>query len=608
MNLLSPIYTEKTQCQDCYKCVRNCMVKTIKIEHGCATVMPEGCIFCGNCVNVCPHNAKRVRDDLIRARRIVAGRRPVYCSIAPSYLSAFPDVTSAQMVHALKSLGFAGVSETALGAQEVSAHVAEMMKADPPRVMISSACPAIVAYIQRHRPEHMSRLTPLLSPMLTHAQMLKNKYGSSAAVVFIGPCIAKKLEADAHPDLIEAALTFDDLREWAKTDKIDFHSRLAMPDDVFVPERASDGAIYAIDGGMIAGVRGNAPVTDWTLMSFSGMTSVQSALAGLEDLHPDGSVLLELLACEGGCVNGPRLGRKASTVTKRYEVLRRSVYEPAQVPRVPIMPPPDSAESTIATPAPPRPRATPEQVREVLRLVGKQSRDDELNCGGCGYDSCFDFGEALLAGKAEQSQCVTYMRQLAHKKANALIQKMPAAVVIVDQSLKIVEHNVAFVQLVGQTTPKQLAPTPPSLTTFEGAALPNVVPFHRLFASVLRSGEDILDRDVRYRDTILHLSIFNIEKHCLVGGILQDVTKPSVQKEQVKKKAKEVIRKNLETVQKIAFLLGENASESEITLNTIIDSFSSGPVEKVDDPQPAEPTPPAPEGESLNDWRQHYRR
>jgi len=181
------------------------------------------------------------------------------------------------------------------------------------------------------------------------------------------------------------------------------------------------------------------------------------------------------------------------------------------------------------------------------------------------------------------------MRQLAHKKANALIQKMPSAVVIVNESLRVIEFNAAFVHLFAPDKPAA-AGTP---VTIEGIALAEVMPFASLFHGVMKSGEDILDRDLRYQNTILHATIFSIEKHCLVGGILQDITKPAVSKEQVIRKAREVIQKQLATTQQIAYLLGENAAEAEITLNSIIDSFSP--------PKPDEP-------KESNDWRKLYRR
>jgi iron only hydrogenase large subunit-like protein len=605
MDLLSPIFTEKRQCQDCYKCVRHCPVKTIKIEGGCATVIAEQCIFCGTCVLVCPSGAKRVRDDLPRAQRLVAEGPNVIVSLAPSYVSAFPGLAPERMIAALRQLGFARVSETALGAQQVSAHVAQMLDEQPGRVLISSACPPVVAYLQKHRQEYASMLTPLLSPMLTHARLLKQVYGEDSAVVFIGPCIAKKVEADAHPELVEVVLTFEDLQEWFRQAQIDPSDCATTDEDHFCPERATDGSIYAIDGGMIAGIRANAPVNDCALMAFSGMSSIAKAITGLEQLKLERSMMVELLACEGGCINGPRLGSSGSTIAKRYALLSGSQYCPEDVPRRPEVP--------IAAPFPPEPRgdALPSdaQVRQALHQVGKYSSDDELNCGGCGYDSCHEFGRALLSAKAERSQCVTYMRQLAHKKANTLIQKMPSAVVIVDQTLRVVEHNDAFCRLVAPP-PAEVPPhLPESRVSMEGRLLADLVPFHRLFSAVLRSGEDLVDKDIRYGNSFLQVSIFTIEKHALVGGIVQDITRPAVQKEQVIRKAQEVIRRHLATVQQIACLLGENASESEITLNSIIESFTAASLDSEEPPASAPLAPNQPQsGTDTHDWRKHYRR
>ena len=128
MNYLNPIFTEKRECQDCYKCVRNCPVKAIKVEGGYASVVPELCIFCGHCVEVCPNGAKRVRDDLASARQMLTLKKSVFVSLAPSFVTEFPDVKPAQLIGALKKLGFAGVSETALGAQQVSAQAAALLQ------------------------------------------------------------------------------------------------------------------------------------------------------------------------------------------------------------------------------------------------------------------------------------------------------------------------------------------------------------------------------------------------------------------------------------------------------------------------------------------------
>ena len=597
MDQRQPVYTETAACQDCYKCVRNCPVKSIRVQEGVATVLIDRCILCGNCVAVCPSSAKRVRDDLPRVRELLASGRRVVVSLAPSYVAAFPGIRPGQMVAALRRLGFSSVSETALGAQQVSAHAARLLAENPQRAMISSACPAIVAYLQRHRPEQARLITPLLSPLLAHCKMLREAYGPELAIVFVGPCIAKKSEADAHPDLLDAAITFADLGRWLEAERILPEQIPAAEECDFVPERATDGALYPVDGGMIAGIRADCRVHDCALMAFSGLGSVRKALDGLEHFKPDQGVMLELLACEGGCVNGPVLGRSpGSTVARRYAVLRGARYDPTAVPRPPALEI-GAAFAAAPVPAPVFPEA---QVREALRSVGKADSGDELNCGGCGYDSCREFARAMLAGMAERAMCVTYMRQLAHKKANALIQKMSAAVVIVDAACKVVECNAAFARMF---TPDAGGGDEAALSTLERADLASLLPFHRLVAGVLRSGEDHVDRDVRHGDAILHVSIFTIEKNTVVGAIIQDVTRPAVQKEEVIRRARDVIQRNLSTVQRIACLLGENAAESEITLRSIIDSFTPPAVREAG----AQPGG-APPRDDPHDWRKHYRR
>ena len=224
-----------------------------------------------------------------------------------------------------------------------------------------------------------------------------------------------------------------------------------------------------------------------------------------------------------------------------------------------------------------RPTFTEAQIRGALRTVGKSSAADERNCGGCGYDSCRELACALLEQKAERTMCATYMRQLAQKKANALISKMPSAVVIVNDKLKIVECNRALPRHVRRGIREARAVSPD-----EEPALTEVVPFYYLFQRVLEGGEDVLDRDIRFRSAILHASIFTIEPNVLAGAVLQDITQPTMQKEQIITRAQQVIYKNLKTVQQIAFLLGENATESEITLNSIVESFSTKDVGDAD--------------------------
>ena len=561
MAKLNPIYTMQRECQDCHKCIRECPVKAIRVEDGYARVVPDLCIMCGLCVLACPHSAKQVRDDLPDAKALLTNGRKAIASLAPSFVAQYSGVRPAQMIHALKRLGFFAVSETALGAQQVSATVFSLMHKKPKQIWISSACPVVVDFIAKYHPECQPHVIGVLSPLLTHCKMLRAYYGDEIATVFIGPCIAKKKEAEQHPELLNAVLTFEDLDRWLTEENIDPAKMETTPEDRFQPQEAEEGALYPIDGGMVPAVAGNHEVNSLQFMSFSGIANVEQALKSIPEWHPEHNIFFELTACAGSCVNGPKAARSSSVARRRYEVLNYA--KPAT--RLPRRPSLGITGHYDAAPIA-RTEYSEMQLREALRTVGKYSADDELNCGGCGYDSCRDFARALINRNAERMMCATYTRKLAQKKANALLQKMPSAVVIVNEDLKIIESNKHFARLFAMAD----APS----TEMDGGALCVEVPFSNLFKRVLESGKDIVGHDIRYQRSILNTSIFTIEPHAVLCGIFQDITQPIFQKEQIIARAREVIQKNLNTVQQIAYLLGENAADSEITLNSIVNSFS----------------------------------
>jgi len=561
MSQLHSIYTEKRECQDCHKCIRECPVKAIRVQDGYARVVPELCILCGNCILACPNSAKQVRDDLPAAKALLASGRQVVVSLAPSFVAQYPGLRPQQLVHALKRLGFFAVSETALGAQQVSANVLSLMRSEPGRIWISSACPAIVDFIAKYHPECQDAISPFLSPLLTHCKMLRQHYGNEIGIVFIGPCIAKKKEVEQHPELIDVVLTFEDLDRWLKEENIQLAGARPADGDVFAPEAAREGALYPIEGGIIPGVTATSEISASQVMSFSGIANVEQALKGLKEWKPQHSIFLEMTACAGSCVNGPKSARSLSVARRRFEVVEFA-QPPLERPRHSSI---DITQHYAPSPVP-RGQHTETQIREALRTVGKYSAEDELNCGGCGYDSCREFAHALIARNAERMMCATYTRKLAQKKANALLKKMPSAVAIVDDQLKIIECNANFVRLFSEDIEEA--------KDLEGIALDSVIPFSHLFRRVLDGGEDIVSHDIRYQRSILNASIFAIEPGSVLCGIFQDITEPIFQKEQIIARAREVIQKNLKTVQQIAYLLGENAADSEIILNSIVRSFS----------------------------------
>lgn len=571
MNYLNPIYTEKADCQDCYKCVRNCPVKAIKVDAGSATVISELCVLCGGCVEVCPSGAKKVRDDLGRVKQTLLLKKKVIASLAPSFITEFPDINTSALIGAIKHLGFFGVSETSLGAQEVSANVAQLLERSEKQIFLSSACPSVVDFVKKYNADNANRITNFLSPLLSHCKLLKNIHGEETAVVFIGPCISKKKEADDHPELLDAAITFEDLKRWLEEENINPHL-YTSPDEWFIPEKASEGALYPIDGGMIAGIRANLSVTSDQFMYFSGIQNIERALQDLNKVKLRNNLFIELLACEGGCINGPKAAQRCSSVLKRTAVINSVEYKESVIPRRPGI----NIDQIISIPPVESKTYNESDIRDILREIGKQDKKDELNCAGCGYNTCREFAISLLDDKSEKTMCVSYMRQLAQKKANALIKTMPSGIVIVDDKMKIVECNLNWAKLMGEEA-EMLFDVKPGM---EGAYLEKIIPFHKLFQNVLETGNEIIGKEINHNNAVLLFSIFTIEKNRYVGGIFRDITQPWVQKEQIINKAKQVIRKNLSTVQKIAYLLGENASESEVILNSIIDSYST---DKIDD-------------------------
>ncbi len=206
-----------SNCRNCYKCLRECPVKAISVLDDKAQINEELCILCGHCVGSCRFNAKVVASDIAKVRDLIS-RKKVYVSLAPSFISSFDVKGFAAMEKALKALGFESVEETAVGAAAVTDEYKKLLEGGKYRNLIASACPATVRLISQYYPDALPFLAPVDSPMVAHARQLKKAY-KNCAVVFVGPCLAKKREA-AESGIIDAVLTFEELEAMLAEAKI----------------------------------------------------------------------------------------------------------------------------------------------------------------------------------------------------------------------------------------------------------------------------------------------------------------------------------------------------------------------------------------------------
>src|SRR5574344_2051273 len=543
MNKLSAIYTEKNNCQDCYKCVKNCPVKAIKLEDNSASVIPELCIYCGKCTQVCPANAKKVRDDLPVVRQALK-KEKIIVSLAPSYLSEYENVETNKVIAAFKEAGFYGVSETALGAEKVALETKNWIDKQENGVYISSCCPSAVLLINKYYSEHSAAVAPILSPMVAHAKFLKEIY-PEAKVLFVGPCIAKKEEVTQYAEYIDYALSFKDIKAFLEDIGIFFEFMKPTEEDVFIPIRANKGNLYPIDGGMLTCMidsinsdvdrinHNSNKKESIRYMTFSGVKNLKEIMRDFDSMKTNGKTFIEVMTCDGGCIKGPETISKKSSASKRLNVLDKVSVEPRNEEMLSKLNELDISTKYDFIKKIEKEEYSLNQIYEALKMVNKKSEADELNCGGCGYDNCREFAKALIAGKAENDMCISYMRKIAQDKTNILLKKMPSGIVIVNDKLKVVDANKNFADILGDEV-KMIFEANPGLY---GADITKLIPYHNLFSQVLETGVDIIEQDIRDGERYYTLSVFSVQNHSLVCGIIKNLHAPEVRKDLVDRKS-----------------------------------------------------------------------
>lgn len=560
----NPIYTAERECQDCYKCVRSCPVKAITVKSGSAVVSPELCIYCGNCYRVCPVGAKKIRNDLPRAKQLIRTKKRCAISLSPSFISEYGE-KSQNVISFLRKQGAEIISETALGAEFLNKALCELSYKDPKKSWIATACPVTVEYINLYRENLKSYMTPLASPMLLHGQWLKakEKKEGDMGVIFIGPCLAKKKEADRNSAIIDVALTFEELDLW-----INEEGGTGEDTSEYDLPHAGNAVLYPLDGGMIASMDNKNPMFEY--YSISGIDRIQQTfenLIGKEDEIT--GAFFECLACPGGCINGPGRISKSSFFRKKRDLLSVQRQRPIFQEEGSSLKIEHNYKETreINTV-----NFSEKDIERALRELDKEDKSQQLNCGGCGYNSCREFAISYLEGKSEKEMCAGNMRKLAQKKVNALVKTVPFGVVIVDHHSQIVEANGKFLSFfsdIGEMDYEEIN------KKIKGLPISNFTPMDKRIKKVLSNNQSFVER-IDFNGFVYKATFFIIERERLAGIFFQDVTQPTLHRKTIVDKAEHVIRKNLESVQQIASLLGENAAETEIILNSVIEALQPG--------------------------------
>ena len=549
------VFTNKARCRDCYRCVRVCPVKAVRMEAGQAFVDEDRCLSCGTCIRECPQQAKSFRNDIDRAARLLASGALVAASIAPSFASLFRDWERSRLPSALRTLGFRYVGETAIGAYHVAQRTAEILQAEPGESHIGTACPAVVNYVERYAPDLVDRLVPLVSPMLAHARHIKDKLGPETKVVFIGPCVAKKAEADRpeHAGLVDCVLTFRELAEWLEQEGIALSS---LEESSFDEEPEGEARYFPLVGGAVRTACLNSDLLASDIAGASGFEEVREALESLR--HAGAPALLEPLFCSLGCVNGPAVECDRSLYERRAGVLEFARTRRGRTPEA------DAVHAGLDTAflarsIGPQEEVTEEQIRHVLELTGKARVEDQLNCGACGYASCREKAVAVLRGMAEPEMCLPHIRRLAERRTDRIIETSPNGIVILDDHLNIISMNPAF---------RRLFMCSEGVSGKRISYLMDPESFERLASGKEELIEAVVRHD-RY-NLICHQVMYPLREDRQYVGIFVNITnsrdnqaKLELLRAETIRQAEELLDHQIKMAQSIARLLGESTARGE---------------------------------------------
>lgn len=545
----------KTSCKSCHKCIRYCPVKAIRFSAGQAHIVENECVLCGRCFSVCPQNAKQISSDLEKAS-VMLMNGPVYASVAPSFVAAFPGIGIDALEDALKQLGFAGAEETAVGATIVKREYERILREETPNVLLSSCCTSVNLLIRKHYPDVLFALAPVMSPAQAHCADIKRRH-PDVQTIFIGPCIAKKQESQEN-DLIDAVLSFEELRDWLKEKNIPL-----IPREDQRP--GGKARIFPTTGGVLATME---KVPGYTYLAVDGMPNCMATLEEIRkgQLH---HCFIEMSACQGSCSNGPLMHAPATPAANTLEVLRYTCdgdfpveQPPAKESHLVLAP----IEQTAVQPA-------EWEIDELLAKLHKEKPESQLNCGTCGYNTCRERAAAVIQGKAEVSMCLPYMMKKAEGFSDTVLMNSPNGILVLNDAMEVQKINPEACRLLEV----------PSATDVLGDHVAPLMDPAIFEAARSNGGKPITATHIPLTDFgcyVDRIVLYNSDCHlfiCTMRDVSKEVKRQAKKMEtrmQAVTIADDVAKKQLKIVQEIASLLGETAADTLIAVEHLKETIS----------------------------------
>ena len=549
---------KKSNCKNCYKCIRYCPVKSIRFSGNQAYIIGNECILCGQCFVVCPQDAKQIVDETEKVKVLLQSGVPVYVSIAPSFVANYDGVGINSMKNALKKLGFADAEETAIGATIVKNEYERMINEDNMDVIISSCCHSINLLIQKYFPNELPYLADTMSPMQAHCLRIKQQH-PEAKTVFIGPCVAKKDEADYYEGIVDAVLTFDELTKWLKEANVELDREKDSSEN-------SRARFFPTTGGILKTMAQDNP--EYTYMAIDGVDNCMEALRDIESgkIH---KCFIEMSACVGSCVGGPVMEKFHRSPVKDYMAVAnfagKKDFEVEQPDSLSIKKTFTMIEKKLQPPS-------EFEINDILRQMGKFKPSDELNCGSCGYNTCREKAVAIYQGKAEISMCLPFLKDKAESFSDTIVKNTPNGLIVLNEALEVQQINKAALKMMNLHSAKDVL----------GDLVVRILD-PKPFMDVLGKGRNIKDKRTylaEYEKYVEQTIIYDKE-YKLIVCIMRDITdeeKEREKKENIGRQTIEitdkVVDKQMRIVQEIASLLGETAAETKIALTKLKETIS----------------------------------